>query len=401
MPGSLRACAVVFANELRRRALDRSAVLTAFVTPLLLAGILGFAFGGTRTPQVRIGLAGGAGANEQAIVTAGLHAAALPRWVHVVHVASAQRLHAEIADGTLQGGVVVPTTIALGPPATMTDLLTPAVVLGTGRRGEGFEVVSSPGSLLGTEVASTISSSIAARAYAGALTVAVSGTRAGSATAAAGTSPALAVAARTLGNSGRAALDYFSPSIAVVFLFMIAGLGTRSLLIERAEGTLVRLAAAPVRAGSVVAGKLLAIFATALASILVMWGATTVLFRADWGAPGGVLLMCVGAALAMSSISVALTSLARDQDRAFGIAMTVGMVFAFLGGNFVPPGALPTFFADLSLGTPNGWTLVGFGRLAIQHRPASAAFGPFLVLLAIAAVFGAFAASRVKTMVEL
>ena len=57
--------------------------------------------------------------------------------------------------------------------------------------------------------------------------------------------PALSVFTSTIGNGGKAVLDYFAPSIAVVFLFIGSGLGMRSLLLERSNGTLARLAAAP------------------------------------------------------------------------------------------------------------------------------------------------------------
>ena len=59
-------------------------------------------------------------------------------------------------------------------------------------------------------------------------------------------------------------------------------------------------------------------------------------------------------------------------------------MLALLGGNLLPPGALPEALQVLSLGTPNGWALVGFGRLALLRDPASSVVGPFLVLCLIA-----------------
>jgi hypothetical protein len=44
--------------------------------------------------------------------------------------------------------------------------------------------------------------------------------------------------------------------------------------------------------------------------------------------------------------------------------------------------------------------LVGFGRLDQLREPASSVVGPFLVLLAIAAVAGGLALTRVRKMVE-
>jgi len=137
-----------------------------------------------------------------------------------------------------------------------------------------------------------------------------------------------------------------------------------------------------------------------LASMFVVWGATSLVFHASWGNWIGVLLMCVGSTVAMGGVSVFLTSLARDERQAFGIAMIAGLVLALLGGNLLPPGALPGFLSDLSLGTPNGWALVGFGRLALEGAGVAAVLGPLAVLGGIGVVFGAAAATRLHRMVE-
>jgi ABC-2 type transport system permease protein len=185
----------------------------------------------------------------------------------------------------------------------------------------------------------------------------------------------------------------------VVFLFIGSGLGMRSLLLERSMGTLARLAAAPIRSSAIVRGKLLAIALTGLTSILIVWGVTAGAFGASWGAPLGVLMMCVGATAAMCGLGAFLTSFARTAQEAFAASLVVGLVLALLGGNLLPPGALPEAFQVLSLGTPNGWALVGFGRLALLRDPASSVVGPFLVLCLIALVTGGLATARVRRMV--
>jgi ABC-2 type transport system permease protein len=169
---------------------------------------------------------------------------------------------------------------------------------------------------------------------------------------------------------------------------------------ERSAGTLARITVAPLRPTQIVLGKLAAIFVTGLATIFVIWATTTFLFGADWGDPLGVLLMAVGATVAMCGIGVFLTSLAKTEQQAFGITMLVGLALALLGGNLLPSGSLPDAFQTLSLGTPNGWALVGFGRLAQLGEPASAVVGPFLILVVIALVAGGLAMTRVRAMVE-
>ncbi len=169
---------------------------------------------------------------------------------------------------------------------------------------------------------------------------------------------------------------------------------------ERSAGTLARLTASPLRPAQIVLGKLLAIFVTGLMTIFVIWAVTTFAFGADWGSPLGVVLMAVGATLAMCGIGVFLTSLAKNEQQAFGITMLVGLALALLGGNLLPSGSLPDAFQVLALGTPNGWALVGFGRLDQLSEPASSVIGPFVVLLVIAAIAGGLAMTRVRRMVE-
>jgi ABC-2 type transport system permease protein len=364
---------------LRRRVRDRSAVLTVLVAPLAIAAILGFAFAGNASPgPVPIGVSG----VPPALARAAVHASQLPPNVSVHLVASEGELKRAVADGTLEGGVAV-----LRGRKTLGHLLIPMVAPGA-TPSPGFDVVDRANALTGQEYAESLAAGLASRLYAGRL-------YRGTATDAA----AISVGVRTIGNGGKAVLDYFAPSIAVVFLFIGSGLGMRSLLMERATGTLARLSAAPIRPRTIVWGKLLAIALTGLTSILVVWGITAAFFGARWGAPLGVLLLCLGATAAMCGLGTFLTSFARTPQEAFAASLIVGLVLALLGGNLLPPGALPEFLQVLSLGTPNGWALVGFGRLALLHDPASSALGPFAVLCLIALVTGGLAMTRVRRMV--
>jgi ABC-2 type transport system permease protein len=358
---------------------DRSAIITCLVAPVAIAAILGFAFAGnTSHAPLPIGVSGA----SPALLGAAVHASQLPGNVEVRLVPGEAAVKREVADGTLAGGVVLHRG-----PHTLAHLLIPMVAPGA-TPSPGFEIVDRASALTGQEDAESLAAGLASRLYAGRL---VPGTATDSA--------AISVSASTLGNGGKAVLDYFAPSIAVVFLFIGSGLGMRSLLLERANGTLARLAAAPVRPGAIVWGKLVAIGLTGLASILIVWGVTAVAFGADWGAPLGVFLLCVGATAAMCGFGAFLTSFARTPQEAFAASLVVGLVLALLGGNLLPPGALPEALQVLSLGTPNGWALVGFGRLALLHDAAASVIGPFLVLCLIAVVTGGLAMARVRRMV--
>jgi ABC-2 type transport system permease protein len=358
---------------------DRSAVITCLVAPLAIAAILGFAFAGNSSNgPLPIGVSGA----SPALLRAAAHASQLPRNVTVRLVPGEAAVKREVADGTLAGGVVLQ-----GGQRNLSHLVIPMVAPGA-TPSPGFEVVDRASALIGQQFAESLAAGLASRLYAGRLAPGTATDRA-----------AISVSVSTLGNGGKAVLDYFAPSIAVVFLFIGSGLGMRSLLLERANGTLTRLAAAPIRPSAIVWGKLLAIGATGLASILIVWGVTAAAFGADWGDPLGVLLMCVGATASLCGLGAFVTSFARTPQEAFAASLVIGLVLALLGGNLLPPGALPEALQVLSLGTPNGWALVGFGRLALLHDPASSVVGPFVVLCLIALLTGALAMTRVRRMV--
>lgn len=372
---------VIAWNELHRRLRDRSVLIGCLAAPLLMAAVLGLSFaGGASATPVHIGISG---ASPQ-MLTAALQASQLPKNVTVTTLPSQASVQNAVSSGTLDGGVaVLPSQLRLH------TLLVPIVDPGA-THTPGFDVVTRGTSPLGQEYAESVAAGISSVMYAGRVPHA-------SLTA----DPAsVAINSQSVGHGGKVNLNFFAPNIAVVFLFIGSGLGMRSLLMERSAGTLARITAAPVRPTQIVLGKLLAIFLTGLATIFVIWAVTTYGFGADWGNPVGVLLMAIGATAAMCGIGVFLTSLAKTEQQAFGITLLVGLFLALVGGNLLPSGSLPDAFQVLALGTPNGWALVGFGRLDQLGEPASSIIGPFVILLIIAVVAGGLAMTRVRRMVE-
>jgi ABC-2 type transport system permease protein len=378
---------VIAWNELHRRLRDRSVLIGCLAAPLLMAAVLGLSFaGGANVAPVHIGVTG---ASPQ-MLTAALAASQLPKNVTVTTLPTQQSVKDAVANGTLDGGVaVLPSQLQLH------TLLIPIVDPGA-THTPGFDVVTKGTSPLGEEYAESVAAGISSVMYASR----VPHDESVSALTADPKEATVAVNSQDVGHGGKVNLNFFAPNIAVVFLFIGSGLGMRSLLMERSAGTLARITAAPVRPTQIVLGKLLAIFLTGLATIFVIWAVTTYGFGADWGNLLGVLLMAIGATAAMCGIGVFLTSLAKNEQQAFGITLLVGLFLALVGGNLLPSGSLPDAFQVLALGTPNGWALVGFGRLDQLGEPASSIIGPFVILLVIAVVAGGLAMTRVRRMVE-
>ena len=371
---------VIALNELKRRLRDRSVLIGCLAAPLLMSAVLGLSLAGNGGATVaHIGVSG---ASAQ-LMAAAVHASQLPPGVTVVSLASESAVKTGVSDGDLDGGVAV-----LPGQLPLHTMLIPIVDPGA-THTPGFDVVSRGTSQLGEEFAESVAAGISSVLYASRVPHDGVSDRA-----------TVAITTQSVGHGGKVNLNFFAPNIAVVFLFIGAGLGMRSLLMERSAGTLARITAAPLRPTQIVLGKLLAIFVTGLATIFVIWAVTTLAFGANWGDPLGVVLMCVGATLAVCGIGVFLTSLAKTEQQAFGITMLVGLVSPCWAATCSRRDRSPTPSRCWRWGRRTGGPWSGSAASTSSREPASSIIGPFVVLLVIALVAGGLAMTRVRKMVE-
>jgi ABC-2 type transport system permease protein len=177
--------------------------------------------------------------------------------------------------------------------------------------------------------------------------------------------------------------------MAILFLFFTVGAGARSLIVERQEGTLQRIRAAPVTDGQILLGKTIAVMALGLASLLVVWLATSKLFKARWGDPVGVLVVIVAVVIAVAGISMLVSAAARTEPQAEALTSATAFVLALLGGNFLSPGSMPDLLAKLSLLTPNGWALRSFTQLGAAQASVVDVLPAVGIMLGIGVVAGA------------
>jgi ABC-2 type transport system permease protein len=256
------------------------------------------------------------------------------------------------------------------------------------------EVITDPDSPIAAEVA---------RSVAGGFTARVNAARLAAATTVAGgggvppedelASLELPVEISRSGTGGDVSpAAYFGPAMALLFLFLLVGALARDLLAEQRLRVLDRVRAAPVRDTAILAGKAASVVAVAIVTLAVIWGVTGVALGADWGDPLGVALLIAAVSLAIAALSGLVAAVARSENTADAVATFVAFVFALIGGNFVPPGALPDALRRLSLFTPNGWALQGFAELSVGGSAAADVIPHVAVLLAWAAACGIVAA---------
>jgi ABC-2 type transport system permease protein len=170
-----------------------------------------------------------------------------------------------------------------------------------------------------------------------------------------------------------------APGMALMFLMFVVGNGGRTLLTERAQGTLPRLLVSPTTTAQVLGGKVLGIFITGVAQMLILIVASTLLFRLNWGDPLAVLVLVLAAVAGAVGWGLLLTALVRTAGQASAISSAIVLIFAILGGSFISLDAMPRWFVALSKITPNAWGLDGFTTLALGGRLAD-------ILLPVAAL---------------
>lgn len=187
------------------------------------------------------------------------------------------------------------------------------------------------------------------------------------------------------------ASTYFSAGMAIFFMFFTVQYGVIGLLEEERDGTMYRLLAAPIRRGSVVAGKALMSLLLGVVSMLVLAAATTSVMGADWGPAGGVALLVVAAVAAGVGLTGIGGAFARTPEGAGNLGSIMAVVLGLLGGVFFPLGQGDDLLSRASLMTPHAWFLRGLGDMA-GGGSWTAALGPAAVLLGFALVSGAVSA---------
>ncbi|MBA2279858.1 MAG: ABC transporter permease [Acidimicrobiia bacterium] len=363
--------------DLRRRVRDRSLIIFGIVAPIVLATIIGLAFGDGGDFEVRIGLVDEDRSEVSSSVAAALTGAEGDSPLRFQPVASAAAARDGVVADDLGAALVIPA----GFGASL-----------AGEEPLGITVVRGSDDLFSGDIAIGVAQGVAAQIDASRLAAATAiaaGADPETAVERAMTlEPALPVDESVLGGEVNVAA-YMAPSMAMLFLFFTVGAGARSLLTEQREGTLTRLRSSPVTNAQILGGKLIAVVATGLLSLVVVYGVSTAALGVDWGDPLGVLVVIVAAVLAVAGIGTFVTALARTDAQAEGYTTMLTFGLALLGGNFTPPGDMTDLMRRLSLATPNGWALRGFTQLSAGHGGVRDIVPHVAVLLGIAGLTGA------------
>lgn len=173
----------------------------------------------------------------------------------------------------------------------------------------------------------------------------------------------------------------------IFFAFFTGAYSMMSILREDEEGTLARLFTTPTGRTSILTGKFVAVFITVLVQGVVLMVAGHYAFGIRWGDPSSVSLALTGQVVAATGLGVLLISFVKSTRQAgpvLGGALTgLGM----LGGLFTAniPSGMPAAMDVIAKFTPQGWVLKTW-RAVMDGQAIGDVLIPFLVLVGMGIV---------------
>jgi ABC-type multidrug transport system permease subunit len=174
------------------------------------------------------------------------------------------------------------------------------------------------------------------------------------------------------------------PGMLVMFtMLVLLNAGGVTLLVERRQGILRRLASSPIARASVVLAKWGARWSLGLVQIVFAMITGTVLFKVHWGEHLGAVLLVLACYAGMIAVfGMLLGNSARVEGQVIGMGVIVSNVLAALGGCWWPIEITPPWAQKLALAFPTGWAMDAL------HKLMSFGDGPAAILPHVAAFLG-------------
>jgi len=364
----------IAAKDLRQRLRDRSAWVIVFLAPVLISALMALAFNDNDEFRANLGIVDLDRGPAATGLTQVLRSPELQGTVHVRSYDAESAARRAVDTGEVHAAIVVPEGFSQSLHGGGTE---PVRVLDSVDYG------------LQAQLARAITESYVAQVNADRLSVATA--------VAAGAPrtdiPELAARAallrlpeevRTQGlpDDPLKVISYFGPSMGMFFVLFTIGFGARGYFIEQQQGTLDRIAAAPVGRGALLLGKSVSTFVYSLAGLATVTFVSWLAFDASWADPLGVAALSVAMAVCVVCLTALVISLVRTEQQAQGLASIVVFALVLLGGNFVFASGTTPAIRTLALFTPNGWALRGFTDLGTGVRGWDAVGAPLLGIAA-------------------
>jgi len=176
--------------------------------------------------------------------------------------------------------------------------------------------------------------------------------------------------------------DQSAPGVMVMFtLLVLLTTGAVTLVIERRQGLLRRLAATPISSGAIVSGKWASRLILGMVQVAFALAAGALLFKVDWGPSlPTVLLVLAGWSALCASAGMLLGNLVKSEGQAIGIGVLSANLLAAFGGCWWPVEITPRWMQALAGALPTGWAMDALHQLVNFQAGAGSAVSHVLLL---------------------
>jgi ABC-2 type transport system permease protein len=210
----------------------------------------------------------------------------------------------------------------------------------------------------------------------------------------------LVESARPHNAEDTAALKMSQTAPGMMLQFAFAGLLTAAqvLVNERKSRCLPRLITTSVARVEILLGHYLALFILIFAQLALLIAFGQILLKLDYlRLPIGTLAVAAAAAACVAALGLLIGALARSDDQAIIFAMIPMMLFAALGGAWVPLETTGAAFQAVGRLSPVAWAMDGFKTILTTGLGPGALALPVAALLGFALLFGGLAVWKFRT----
>ncbi|RPI87688.1 MAG: ABC transporter permease [Chloroflexi bacterium] len=173
----------------------------------------------------------------------------------------------------------------------------------------------------------------------------------------------------------------------IFFVFFIGANSAQSIIHEDEQGTLSRLFTTPTPQTAILGGKFISIIVSLCIQVILLLLASSLLFGIGWGQPVTIALVSAGLIVASAGFGLMLMSFIKNTRQTGPVMGGVMTLTGMLGGLFttgIPN--LPEAMDKVSLSMPHGWALQGW-KIALTGAGPAQVFTPVLVLLGMGILF--------------
>ncbi len=159
-----------------------------------------------------------------------------------------------------------------------------------------------------------------------------------------------------------------------------------SMATERAQGTLMRLAIAPISRHQLILGKALGCFLACLIIQLLLIALGTLIFGVNIRQPALMALAVVSSALGFTGVMMLMAGLTRTEGSASGMGRAVVLILAMIGGGTIPLAFMPPIMQKLSGISPFSWSTLAIEGAVWRGFTFTDMLWPCSILAAIGVV---------------